>query len=94
MLRRAIEWVLSLALIALAISVLYGALSGGRWLPDDIGSVVHAVLTSGQPVDALIPPCIAEDSPGPCYWDADTMGNGLGHSFTVDQFGHVTYWNN
>lgn len=25
-----------------------------------------------------LPPCPTEDSTG-CYWDADTMGNGLGH---------------
>lgn len=27
---------------------------------------------------ALLPPCATEDADG-CYWDAETMGNGLGH---------------
>ena len=30
-----------------------------------------------------VPPCAAEDSPGPCFWDASTMGNGRGRSFVV-----------
>lgn len=29
-------------------------------------------------------PCTHEDSAGPCYWDAQTMGNGKGRSFYVD----------
>lgn len=29
-------------------------------------------------------PCAQEDSPGPCYWNASTMGNGVGMSFYVD----------
>lgn len=29
-------------------------------------------------------PCAEEDSAGPCYWNASTMGNGAGMSFTVD----------
>ena len=28
----------------------------------------------------LLPPCATEDSTL-CYWDADTMGNGEGHSY-------------
>lgn len=40
-----------------------------------VGSVVsglaHDLLTPD------LPPCATEDSTG-CYWDADTMGNGLG----------------
>lgn len=28
-------------------------------------------------------PCVTEDAPGPCYWNADTRGNGHGHSFIV-----------
>lgn len=27
-----------------------------------------------------------------CYWDADTMGNGTGRSYTVDTDGTVHYW--
>lgn len=26
-------------------------------------------------------PCVQEDSPGPCVWDARHMGNGIGKSF-------------
>jgi hypothetical protein len=29
------------------------------------------------------PPCATEDSVGPCYWDAQERGNGVGHSFVV-----------
>lgn len=35
--------------------------------------------------------CELEDSPGPCYWNADTMGNGTGTSFYVDAAGTYTY---
>ena len=37
-------------------------------------------------------PCVTEDSEGPCYWDARTMGNGEGRSFTVWGDGSVWYW--
>lgn len=36
-------------------------------------------------------PCPTEDSVS-CYWDASTMGNGTGASFTVDATGNLTYW--
>lgn len=41
-------------------------------------------------------PCVTEDAPGPCYWDARTMGNGPeriangedpGRSFVVEPAG-------
>ena len=38
-----------------------------------------------------IPPCVEEDSAGPCRWDAAERGNGLGLSFTVDAEQHVHY---
>lgn len=28
--------------------------------------------------------CEHEDGPGPCFWDATTAGNGVGHSFWID----------
>lgn len=28
-------------------------------------------------------PCLEEDSPGPCYWDAELRSNGSGTSFVV-----------
>ena len=42
---------------------------------------------------ALTPyvPCAEEDSPGPCYWDAASRGNGNGTSFIVNNDQTVTY---
>lgn len=40
---------------------------------------------------ATVPPCVTEDSAGPCVWDASSRGNGHGVSFTRDAAGHVTY---
>lgn len=37
------------------------------------------------------PPCAAEDSPGPCYWDATERGNGAGRSFVVHADGTVAF---
>lgn len=45
-------------------------------------------MVSGNEAPQL-PPCQTEDSDN-CYWDADTMGNGTGKSFTVIN-GIVTY---
>ena len=36
-------------------------------------------------------PCAEEDSPGPCYWDSATRGNGEGNSFIVNKDQTVTY---
>ena len=47
-----------------------------------------AALTQLQINDPL-PPCAEEDSMN-CYWDADTMGNGIGRSF-VDINGTAYY---
>ena len=41
--------------------------------------------------NVMTPPCAEEDSPGPCYWDAATMGNGIGLSYTVDAEQTVHY---
>ena len=48
------------------------------------------------PVPATAPlspyvPCAEEDSPGPCYWDAASRGNGQGTSFIVNNDQTVTY---
>lgn len=43
------------------------------------------VRASGLPV------CAEEDSAGPCAWDAWSVGNGVGRSFTVSADGIVTY---
>lgn len=38
-----------------------------------------------------VPACVTEDSAGPCYWDAATMGNGHGRSFVVGSDQAVYY---
>lgn len=41
----------------------------------------------------LAEPCATDgEEVGPCYWDADAMGNGTGRSYTLDADGTVTYW--
>jgi hypothetical protein len=34
-------------------------------------------------------PCQFEDGPGPCYWDAEHQGNGVGTSVWIDITGEV-----
>lgn len=46
------------------------------------GALSVALLASFHNVG--MPACAEEDSAGPCYWNASTMGNGMGQSFTVD----------
>lgn len=36
-----------------------------------------------------LPPCPTEDAAGPCYWDAETMGNGDGDWRTFDGYSFV-----
>lgn len=88
--RRAWDWFVALVLVIVSLMVVWALL--GRDLVTDVLDLTHAVVTSAQPVDMVIPPCVTENSPGPCYWDADTMGNGEGVSFNVDAFGNVTRW--
>lgn len=33
------------------------------------------------------PPCVTEDAAGPCYWDGQERGNGIGRSFVVEPAG-------
>lgn len=49
------------------------------------------ILTTipGDTFRDLAPACAYEDSPGPCYWNADTQGNGEGQSFYRDEAGKV-----
>ena len=56
-----------------------------------------AAIWGGQALDSAVPepsvtvpPCVTEDDPGPCYWDADVRGNGMGRSFVV--LDGVTYY--
>lgn len=44
-----------------------------------------------SPFPKGMPACAEEDSPGPCYWDAETFGNGRGRSFYVDDEQGVHY---
>ncbi len=39
-----------------------------------------------------LPACAAEDGPGPCYWDASSAGNGVGHSFYIDEYSCTHYF--
>ncbi len=47
----------------------------------------HDALTAPAPV----PPCVTEDAPGPCRWDATEHGDGTGRSFVVTPDGAVLY---
>lgn len=49
-----------------------------------------AVFAASDNGPAPMPPCVQEDSPGPCFWDAGERGNGEGSSFWVgaDQVVH------
>lgn len=42
-----------------------------------IGAVA-AIIAMAQSNPYALPPCATEDSTG-CYWDSDTMGNGIGN---------------
>lgn len=63
-----------------------------------IAALLIAPLLTGCGLIATMPdaeptlgPCDFEDGPGPCYWDAEHRGNGLGDSFVIDADGNVTY---
>ena len=61
----------------------------GGWL---LMCSAHGSQTiANQHVNPGISPCVAEDGPGPCYWDSRTRGNGLGRSFVIDAEGGVSY---
>jgi hypothetical protein len=46
-----------------------------------------------QPFLDDMEPCAEEDSDGPCYWDAQERGNGIGHSFYVTDEQVLVYVN-
>ena len=48
------------------------------------------VVTVTRPV-FVVPDCMEEDGPGPCFWDAQARGNGLGTSFFIDATGETYY---
>lgn len=53
----------------------------------------HAFSTTPSSAPTDTPTCAQEDSPGPCYWDAGSRGNGAGQSFWVDADQKVHYLN-
>jgi hypothetical protein len=61
------------------------------------GAVAGVNLAPAHPAHVVPPvaiptaPCVWEDSPGPCVWDAGIRGNGHGYSFWVDRSGRVHY---
>lgn len=56
-----------------------------------VASILFVLGASGLAVPTT-PPCEYDDGANaPCYWDAQTMGNGVGHSFIVDVNRVVTY---
>ena len=65
-------------------------------------SLISLIISPLAPAPAPVPapttaaltpyvPCAEEDSPGPCYWDAASRGNGQGNSFIVNNDQSVTY---
>lgn len=44
-------------------------------------AAILGVVVAAVPHLSSLPPCETEDSVN-CYWDADTMGNGRGKSYT------------
>jgi hypothetical protein len=49
-----------------------------------LGAAALSVALLASLHNVAMPACAEEDSAGPCYWNASTMGNGVGQSFTVD----------
>jgi len=81
------------AWFALFLGMMFGLGAGLAWAMDDGPSPApELTLLPDVPVHtAAWPACDFEDSPGPCYWDAQNRGNGKGLSFTVDADGTRKY---
>ena len=74
-----------MTLFALLISLIVSLISPlGPSAPAPVPAPTTAALTPYVP-------CVEEDSPGPCYWDAARRGNGRGTSFIVNNDQTVTY---
>lgn len=58
-----------------------------------LSGLVALIQVSSGSEDQPIPtkPCATEDSPGPCFWDAESRGNGVGRSFYVDRYNRVHF---
>jgi hypothetical protein len=70
--------------IALFIMLVLGVTFAGYGVAQLIAEMIN-------PAPAPLAACVSEDSPGPCYWDADTRGNGRGTSFVVTEDDTVIY---
>jgi len=68
------------------VAALTGCLLG---LP--LGHVAADASTRPLPQHRGYHACEWEDSPGPCWWDAGSAGNGRGHSFYVTRDQRVVY---
>lgn len=76
--------------IALAVSA--SVIAGGAAVGSQIVSAVEAhaeTATAQHPWDQSHRPCRGEDSPGPCFWNADSRGNQKGTDFHRDRKGRV-----
>ncbi|USH45907.1 hypothetical protein SEA_VIEENROSE_72 [Streptomyces phage VieEnRose] len=66
-----------------------------KWVAVVVAALTLAVSSGAGTADAApkptYKPCRYEDSPGPCYWDAGSFGNGRGHSFYVTPTQRVRY---
>lgn len=77
----------------LALTLALGALAGlsyatSLYLDDETTSTS---TSSELELVHSLPPCPAEDSTTPCYWDAQARGNHHGQSFWVDAHAQVHY---
>jgi len=70
------------AVIGAVGSLLLGgmSLSACSTAPPATAAPSVTAVTAAEPTT----PCAEEDSPGPCFWDAKTMGNKGGRSFYID----------
>jgi hypothetical protein len=71
--------------VAIAAALLGGCTAAVGLDPDPVPT-----QTVTQPV-FVVPPCMEEDGPGPCYWDAQNVGNGVGTSYFIDSNGEFYY---
>lgn len=64
-----------------------------RTLVAAIAAALPATLLAPAPAQAArtLEPCAYEDGPGPCVWDAQHRGNGIGRSFIMRRDGRVVY---
>jgi len=78
----------------LAVILALGALVAAHvalW-PHGQASQASAAICGTDAECESVPPCSPDEAwPWPCVWDAQSMGNGEGQSYRVDEHGEVTY---